>query len=478
MSAFEELHLTEAAGTALGRAGWEPAHPLVRESAPPVARGQNLLYLAPPSPAWAAPVLAGVISRLAQGGQALLLTPREALDPWASQLAALMHDSGIRWHAARGEARALRLLRADQVQLLLLTPESALALVRRSALKLESVTSIALLWPERLPDDVLDLLMQDLPRDAQRLIISSRPDAAAALAERYARKAVSTGPLAMADALHAPSGPIRAASTPWGSRAQAVAQVIELLDPEHPVVFAADRSGEAQLREAIPASVAPLVTDVPEAASLIIAWDPPTPAQFIQLKEVAEVVLLTPPGMEGWANRLGSLVRPLRLPAFLDDAQARAAQQRAEVQQAVEERSLDAEVMLLAPLFERHDATRVAAALYSLWASRVPRPTMAASGTSPSAEPTTAKVWISVGQRDEATAGDLVAALVKELGVDRGRIGKIEVRENFSLVELPAAEAPRIAERLAGVSIRRRRVTARVDRGPAPRPSGRGSRSP
>jgi ATP-dependent RNA helicase DeaD len=477
VSAFEELHLTGPAGAALARAGWDATNALVAESVPAVARGQNVVYLAPPAPAWAAPVLAGIASRLAQGGQALLLAPRETLDAWAAQVAALVNGSGIHWHAARGEARALRLLRADQIQLLLLTPESALALVRRSALKLESVTSIALLWPERLPTDVLDLLMQDLPKDSQRIIVSCRPDLAAAMGERHARKALTAGPLAHADALHAPSGPIRVAATPWGSRAQAVAQVIELLDPEHPVVFAVDRSGEAQLREAVPTDIAALVTDMPDAASLIIAWDPPTPDQFARLKDVAEVVLLSPPGAETWPGRLGSLVRPLRLPAFVDDAQARAAQQRAEVQQAVEERTLDAEAMLLAPLFERYDATRVAAALYSLWNARAARPPAPSATTATAAEPTTAKVWISVGQRDEATAGDLVAALVKELGVDRGRIGKIEVRENFSLVELPAAEAPRIAERLAGVSIRRRRVTARVDRGAA-RPSGRGSRSP
>jgi ATP-dependent RNA helicase DeaD len=58
-----------------------------------------------------------------------------------------------------------------------------------------------------------------------------------------------------------------------------------------------------------------------------------------------------------------------------------------------------------------------------------------------------------------------VAALVKEVGVERTRIGKIEVRESFSLVEVPAAEAGPIAERLSGVTIRRRRATARLDRG-------------
>lgn len=430
---------------------------------PVVARGNNMVFLAPPSPAWAAPVLDGIGTRLAQGGRALLLAPRESLDAWAAQVARQVGSTDLRWHAARGEARAMRLLRADQLQLLLLTPESALALVRRSALKLDSISCTSLLWPERLADDVLDLLLQDLPKDSQRVIVSSRGDVASALAERYARKAVTAGPLASAAPVSA-SGPIRVATTPWGSRAQAAAQVIELLDPEEPVIFAADGNAESELRRAVSAGVAPLVTSAPESASLIITWDPPTPEQYAQLKAVAEVVMLAPPGTESWAHRLGSLVRPLRLPGFVDDAMARGAAARAEIQRAIEDRPLDAEAMTLAPLFERHDATQVAAALLALWSASRAVPE-AASTPSAQLEPATSRIWISVGQRDQATPGDLVAALVKELGVDRSQIGKIEMRESFSLVQLPATDAERIAERLTGVMIRRRKVAARLDRG-------------
>jgi ATP-dependent RNA helicase DeaD len=428
-----------------------------------VARGNNMVFLAPPSPAWAAPVLDGMASRLHEGGRALLLTPRESLDAWAAQVSRQLGSTGLRWHAARGEARAMRLLRADQIQLLVITPESALALARRSALKLETVTCTALLWPERLADDVLELLLQDLPKDSQRVIVSSRGDIASALAERYARKSVTSGPLADATPLAA-AGPIRVAATPWGSRAQAAAQVIELLDPQEPVVFAVDRSAESELRRAVAPGVAPLATETPESASLIIAWDPPTPEQYAQLKAVAEVVMLAPPGTEAWANRLGSMVRPLRLPGFVDDAMARGASARSEIQRALEDRSLDAEAMVLAPLLERYDATQVAAALLALWSAA--RDTSETAGASaPVSEPATARIWVSVGQRDQATPGDLVAALVKELGVDRSQIGKIEMRESFSLVQLPATDAERIAERLTGVMIRRRKVAARIDRG-------------
>jgi ATP-dependent RNA helicase DeaD len=77
----------------------------------------------------------------------------------------------------------------------------------------------------------------------------------------------------------------------------------------------------------------------------------------------------------------------------------------------------------------------------------------------------TARVWVGVGKKDGATPNDFVGVLTKELHYDRANIGKIEVRELYSLIEIPAGEAEALAGRLTGVTIRRRRVTARIDRG-------------
>jgi DbpA-like RNA binding protein len=52
----------------------------------------------------------------------------------------------------------------------------------------------------------------------------------------------------------------------------------------------------------------------------------------------------------------------------------------------------------------------------------------------------------------------------------------VEVRDAFCLVELPAQDAEQVASALNGTTIRRRRVTARVDRGtPTRSPAGRPS---
>jgi ATP-dependent RNA helicase DeaD len=60
---------------------------------------------------------------------------------------------------------------------------------------------------------------------------------------------------------------------------------------------------------------------------------------------------------------------------------------------------------------------------------------------------------------------DLVGALIKEVGLEKGQLGRIEVKETFSLVEVAPALAEQTVRRLSGISIRGRRVTAKVDRG-------------
>jgi hypothetical protein len=49
--------------------------------------------------------------------------------------------------------------------------------------------------------------------------------------------------------------------------------------------------------------------------------------------------------------------------------------------------------------------------------------------------------------------------------VPREAIGKVEIRETFTLVELKGADPAAVAERLTGKSIRKRRLVARPDKG-------------
>lgn len=74
------------------------------------------------------------------------------------------------------------------------------------------------------------------------------------------------------------------------------------------------------------------------------------------------------------------------------------------------------------------------------------------------------RLYISAGKRDGVGPGDLVGAITGETGAEGGQIGRIEVRESYSLVDVDRSVAGRVMEELTGVRIRGREVVARPDR--------------
>ncbi|MGE5230107.1 MAG: DbpA RNA binding domain-containing protein [Deltaproteobacteria bacterium] len=481
MTDLEQLHLTDSVADALIALGWAAEDPRVRDAAPTAARGHNLAVLAPPGPAHGAPALAGLASRFAGGvgGPVLLVCPGAELDGWGGLMKALLRGTQLRLEVARGTARAARRLKAGTLDVLVTPPETAAGLAARGTLKGESLGAIVIAGPDRWPDaDVLMPLMQDLPKERQRILLASAPEGIAALVDRYARKALVLG-LPPAPAAPAPAGPVRTVAVAWERRPAALADLLELLDPRSLVVWTADRSQHGAIAGALPAgdsSIRVVTGDAPQA-ELVVAFDPPDGARLRQLLEAGQVVLLVPPGAEAHVERIADQRRPLRLPGPVDEAAAAAAGRRALVVRGVEAGRSDAALLALAPLFERYDATAVAAAVYDLWVAAAARtaPAAPAEPAGPVVGPGTVKVFVGVGRADGATASDLVAILTKDVRVPRDKIGRIELRESYSLVELPAGEAERIASALNGVTIRRKRVVARVDRGPA-RPPARAPR--
>ena len=464
MSDSDPLSIAPPVAGILAAAGWPLDHPSMREAAPVAARGNNLVYFAPPSPAWAAPVLGGVISRLgsARRGPVLGLAPAEAVDEWARVAGRVALNTGIRVAAAHGTARVTRLLRSDTVDLVFLTPQIALELVRRSALKMDAVDGILLLFPEAWGgEDLLPGLLQDAGRETQRVVVSADRDAAAPLIERYCWKAPVVDLLEPAAA---PLAPIRVASTGWRRRADALGDLVEQLDPESVTVWAADLTDRALLDATLRAAGAePVITSgIPENRSLIIAWDLPTPALLAALSAQGEVVLLVPPGAESYLARVAPRRRTVPLGGQPEGARLALERDRMLVRGVLDRTPDGSAFHAIAPLLERYESSAVAAALYQLW-SEARKP---ATEPAPAAAGGEGKIWIGIGKRDAVTPHDLVAALIKDAGVPREAVGKVEIRESFTLVELGAgADAAAAAERLTGKTIRKRRLVARLDRG-------------
>jgi ATP-dependent RNA helicase DeaD len=470
---FEQLHLTRSVGRALEALGWTGDDPRVREVVPTVARGHNLAVLAPPGPAYGGPGLAGLVSRLAHGaaaGPALVVCPEAELEGWYGLVSVLVRGTTVRIEAARGATRASRRLRGAGADMVITTPEIMASLVIRGILKGESLGAVVLAGPDRwVGSDPLVSLMPDVPHDRQRLILASELEQATGLVERYARRALVLG----ADPGSAParSSAVRTVAVPWDRRASALGGLLEMLDPRSLSIWTADRAQHETIAAALPVgddAITIVVGDAPRA-DLVVAFDLPDPPRLSQLAAAGEVVLLVPPGTEAYVERITASRRPLRIPGLLETVGDAAATRRATVARAIEAGRPERALFTLAPLLERYDATAVAAALYDLWVEAGAAPATPTVGPELTG---TAKVFVGVGKSDGATPNDLVAVLTKEVRVAREKIGRIEIRDGYSLVELPAPEVERIATALNGATIRRKRVVARVDRGrarPVPR---------
>jgi ATP-dependent RNA helicase DeaD len=127
------------------------------------------------------------------------------------------------------------------------------------------------------------------------------------------------------------------------------------------------------------------------------------------------------------------------------------------------------------PLLEQHSGAELAAAALLLLRTRR-RDTRSDADSSPSDQDAMqhpslrgarpfVRLFLSIGSKDRVRAGDIVGAIAGESGVEGGRVGKVDIRETFSLVEVEDVVAERIIRALNGTTIRGRSVRADLDRG-------------
>jgi ATP-dependent RNA helicase DeaD len=480
----ESEGLLATASNMLAAAGWNSEDEAVRAVLAPASRGSNLVVVRPPSPAWALPVMAGVLAHAAaQRHRLLILTAPAMVTAMGRAVSGLAVDLGLRVVTATGLARAARRIVADEVDVLVCSPATALALQTRSTLQPERIGALVVSWPEDWDaDEALTALLADLSRDSQRVVLTSDRARVDSLVERYARRAlVITATLPPVPETAPPETlPVRALSASWDGRLDAVMALIESADPTEVTIWTAYQGEHAAIAAALADPVpVRLVSRHTEVRGMVICYDLPDGPTLALLSGGRDVTLLVTPGTEAYVNRLAPKRRPLHSQGALSLLLDRDAALRGRIAAKIEAGGLDAALYQLGPLFDRYDPQSVAAACLLIGnsttiATAVTEPVIAAT---PVGGITNAKLWVGVGKRDEATTGDLVAVLVKEVGLAREAIGRIELRDAFTLVEVPAADAERVAKSLTGLTIRRRKVVARVDRG-MPERSGGGERPP
>jgi hypothetical protein len=420
----------------------------VSEAQAALERGRAVLMVTPPAVEQAKAVWELLATHTRPGVSVVVVcSDQAAAEEWADAT-----PEGLRGHPVTSLGRSARLLKENAVDLLAGTPEDLQGLAARSALKLDTGTTVVLAWPEWLLASGrlagLEQLLGEL-REARRIVLSWNPTVLEDFLERHARRPHVVGDLPLGEDAR-PLPPVAAARYAVVPRARRVTVRREVLD-------ALDRPRVAEWRQ----GAAPT-----EAADAILCFDLPSRAELADLAKYGEPILLLSPSQLPYARSIAAPLSALSLPAVHTRAQSRAETLRAEATTRLEAGGLEPELGLLQPLFERYDPAEVAAALLAAHRQLAHANPPTAESRSPTAPPEDwVRVFVGVGKKDRVGARDVVGALTREVGLERDDIGRIEVRETHCLVSV----TPRVAERaiagLCRVSLRGRRVTAHKDRG-------------
>jgi len=412
-------------------------------------RGRPVVLLCPPAPENAQhlwELLGPIPGRGPELGPPVLIVCAD--DAAAAEWPALA-PAGLRVRAVTGLARTARSLKQRPPQVLAGAVKDLAALVQRAALKLDQVASLVVAWPEALIAGehaaALDTLLGEA-REARRLVLSWNPALLADFLERHARRPLVVGTLPVDDSgvPLPPVGRVRYCVVPRGRRTAVVRDVLDSLDAWEALVW---HGGPIPVPEARP--------------DVVICTALPSREELAALGKLGERVVLTSAAQLPYLRSVATLT-PLALPGTADRARDRTEDLRERVARVLEN-GVDQELALLDPLFERFDPAEVAGALLAILGEEGRGKGEGATPPLP-AESARVKVFVSVGRKDRASAKDLVGALIREAGVAKDDIGRIDVRETFSLVEVAAGAADRAVRGLTGTTICGRRVIARLDR--------------
>lgn len=412
--------------------------------------------------------------------------------------------TGIEVLPVTGAARSARLLKARPVRAVAGTPEELLSLISGSHLKLEDLKVMVFAWAEDVLDQgektvaAVESLISEAGKTAERVIVTRKLERRIEeFVERYARRS-RRAPMPLDDIGSGDIPEIKYLTSAGIAKPAALRRLLDELDPPSAAVIVRTTAGENEARrvlhtlgyrESDPAVY--LIRGAPSSTvHTVILYDAPVRRSEIHALggagAVNLVALVQPSEMPPLREMLGAKLSPLNLAVGVSKLRRRDDTIRSELRSILASGIPPREISPLEPLLAEYDAVEIAAAALQLLererrvAKVTPTPTTAtAAPAAPAAAWTGAmtKLFVTLGERDDVKPGDLVGTIAGEAGIPGGQIGKVEVYESHTIVEVPAAESERIIAALNGKTIKGRKVAARADRPKSERKGEEGARA-
>lgn len=475
MAGFDELGLRAELVENAREAGLESPSTMQRSVIPVLRRGGNAIIRASSGSGITPAYALALLDRFAdeKGTKAIVVVPtNDRAERVATTIARFAHRTNASIAALTSSWG-----RRANANIVVASAEKLLSAIEQSQIKLDDVETVVVDGASAIEklngEQIFETLFTSIPREGQRVFISSEfTDAGRRIAEAHARKALTFPPRpAVEDRTErGPAGStLRYIVAPEGRKADVIARLARDDDGPISLITRGTHTG----REAERAITSRGFTaqsysydqfDRNTAEGRVVAFDAPFSAeQLTGSFRNGDVIVcerneLT--HLRALAEEANVRLEAAPVPSYEADSLNAF---RNDIRRAAREEDLEAQMLVLEPLFAELSPEEVAAAAAALLRSR--RPVKEAStGGARAGTKTWSRLFFSIGERDGIRPGDLVGAITGESGVKGEEVGRLDIRDTFSVVEVDSSIADRVIRAMNGTTMKGRALRVDYDR--------------
>lgn len=495
VDSFEELGLAPELVEALAADGLEQPTSLQAEAVPVIRRANNLFLAAGPGSGITVAWGAALLDRVEGEGdtpKVLVLAPSRDRADYLAQSMGRLADSAGHTVGALGSHWVM----PERATMLFGTPADVLAAAKSSGINLEALEAIVVDQASRIDTfegmEATEAILEYMPKEAQR-VVAAQPITAGVskFLEGHVKRAVTIPgeDLSVVDAPKRGTVRFRIVTEP---REEAVLEMVNHLladDARHVLVFCRNEDRAADVGDLL--TLHGFVAGAPGDASVpvwlgvdalaaraaldghegvkVVSCDAPADADELDRRHgtsdggIVVILAREVAHLRATARAAGYTVVPF--PPATSSGSAAVAEIQQQLRSALEAEDTAPYLLALEPLFEEHDPAEVAAAAVALLRKKMPPPPPAPELPNTGAPaPAWAKLFFGVGERDGLSTGDLLGAITGEAGVPGTSVGRIDIKESHTLVEVHDEVARKVITALNGTTIRGRAVRADFDR--------------
>lgn len=486
MAGFDELGLREELATSAREAGFDVPSGLQKSVIPVLRRGGNAIVRASSGSGITTAYGLALLDRFAdeEGTKALVIVPTaDRAERIASTLAGLAHGT-----KARAAALTSAWTSATDATIIVASAEKLLAAIEGSHIKLEAIEAVVVDGASAIAKltgtKALETIFATLPREGQRVFVSSDfDDELRKLAESHARKALTFPPRpAIEDRMAKPDATIklRYIVATDARKPDQIARVarktkggVTLLSRSTTGARQAEREMRGRGFDARGFTYNDFKREDP--SGLVIGYDAPfTVEQILENLQDGDLIVAERselPHLKNIADDANIQLEAAPVPASDTDSLNAF---REEIRRAAREEDTASQMLVLEPLFEEFSAEEIAAAATALLRARRPAKAEATGGAREGTK-TWSRLFFSVGERDGVRPADVVGAITGESGIKGDEVGRVEIRDTFSVVEIMSNVADKVIQALNGTTMKGRALRVDYDRKSA---SGGGASAP